>query len=106
VVTLPHVELDSKVREELIALAAKLKGKEKLQAEGQMNKYVEVFRDRFGPSDLVGLDGADRDGDFPMPKLGTIAAVRCLQNRPPALTSRSSCRLTSTPPAGTIFDYQ
>ena len=56
---MPHVELDSRVREELIALAAKLKGEEKLLAEGQLKKYVEVFRDRFGPSQLGGLDGPE-----------------------------------------------
>jgi 5-methylcytosine-specific restriction protein B len=97
---LPHVELDSRVREELIALAAKLKGEEKLLAEGHLKKYVEVFRDRFGPSQLGGLDGAEllekvhnqsnrdslvywlefkNDDEFPTPKFGSIAGGSALK---------------------------
>jgi len=55
-VFLGHIELNPKIREELSALADKLKGEDKLLTERQLSRYMDAFREKFGPEQLARLD--------------------------------------------------
>jgi hypothetical protein len=52
-------ELNSRVRDEINALAATLRADEKLLSELQLQQHQETFRARFGPEQLGRLDGPD-----------------------------------------------
>ncbi|MCL4851113.1 MAG: hypothetical protein KJZ78_06985 [Bryobacteraceae bacterium] len=92
--------LNSRIREEIVALAGKLKSEDRLPTERQLQKSLETFRERFGPEQLGKLDGPDllekihnqsnreslvywlefkNDEEFPTPRFGSIAGGSALK---------------------------
>jgi 5-methylcytosine-specific restriction protein B len=97
---LAHIALDTKIWDEIAALAAKLKDEDRLLTERQIQKHLETFRERFGPDQLGRLDGAEllerihnqsnhdslvywlefkNDEEFPTPRFGSIAGGSALK---------------------------
>ncbi len=97
---MPRVTLDSKIRDDLSSLAARLKSEDKLLGDRQLARYLDTFRERFGPDQLAKIDGTEllervhnqsnkeslvywlefkNDDDFPTPRFGSIAGGSALK---------------------------
>jgi hypothetical protein len=51
------LELDERIRQELLELYAKLNSKGELLVGAKLTNYYETFRHKFGPDELRKLDG-------------------------------------------------
>jgi len=94
------IALNTKIHDEIAALADRLKSDDKLLTDRQLQRYLETFKDKFGPEQIARLDGQDlleaifnqgnreslvywlefkNDEEFPTPRFGSIAGGSALK---------------------------